>query len=112
MTEIIFGIIIAVFCLLGVSELIHIVKQSILSPKKRPEARLVIFLDGGTPDLQLISTINECSWSRALRNVKLIGVYSDMPKAVLESCEAIAMRHNIELYSINKAEDTNILNLI
>lgn len=112
MTEILLWIIIAVFSLLGLSELIHILKQRLLSPKKKPEMRLVVYLDGQTPDLQLISVINEFGWSRAMRNVKLIGVYSDITDETLESCIRISQRHSIELYPLNIAEQINLLSLV
>ena len=112
MMKIIFELVVIALCILGASELIHILKQRLLTPKKMPQTRLVIYLDGETPDLQLISIINEYSWSRATRNVKLIGIYSEISNVSLENCLKISQRHNIELYSIERAEQLDLLDLI
>ena len=112
MIEILFEIIVIVLCILGASELIHILKQKLLTPKIMPQTRLIIYLEGETPDLQLISIINECSWSRAISKTKLIGLYSVISAETLQNCLKIAQRHNIELYSLERAEKFDLLDLI
>lgn len=112
MTEIIFEIVIILLCVLGASELIHILKQKLLTPKILPQTHIIIYLDGETPDLQLISIINECGWSKVMRNVGLIGIYSEISDVSLENCLKISQRHNIKLYSLEEAERINLLDLI
>jgi len=112
MTEVFFKIIITVFCIFGVAEFLHIVKQNIFAPEQKPETRLIVYLSGDTPDLQLACIINEFNWYRKLKPKKIVGVYSVIDDAALESCHRMAQRHNISLVSDDDFEKINDFNLI
>jgi len=112
MTEILLGITVAIFCIWGVSELIHILKQKLLTPEKMPQMRLIVYLDGDTPDLQLISIINEYSWKKKSDNVKIIGIYSGGSDTAIENCLKIADRHGITLCNMQKAEQLKLTDLL
>ena len=107
MTEIVLKIIIAVLCVFGITEVIHILKQKIITSKIMPETRLVVYLKGDTPDLQLAGIINEYNWYKSLKPKRIIAVYSDIDGDVLENCKKIAERNGVYLISSEKIKRKN-----
>jgi len=112
MTEIILGIIFAVCCLIGLSEVLHIIKQKIITPDNHPETRLVVFLDSEKADLQLAGIVNEYNWYKPVYKLKIIGIYSYIDDTAFENCRKIAEKQNITLCSITRAEQMNLLDLM
>ncbi len=107
MTEIILKLLITVFCVLGIAEFLHILKQKIIAPELDPKTRLIVYLSGDTPDLQLACVINEYNWYRKFKPQKIIGVYSVIDEETLENCRKIANRHNIFLVSSDDSDSIN-----
>lgn len=109
MTVTILRLVAAVFCILGVAEVIHITKRKILAPHSKAQTQLIIYLDSDTPDLQLLSIVNELNWHSALRPDSIICIYSFIKEEQLEACIKTAEKYNITLYSLEEAENKSIV---
>lgn len=109
MIKIIFFVIIAVLCILGMAEVLHILKRRMLTSGSRPTIHLTVYLDDDTPDLQLAGVINEYNWSLRLRPDSIVGVYSCMTAEQMKACKRMADKYNITLYSLAEAKNKSIV---
>ena len=78
MTEIILSLTAATLCILGLTEVLHTLKQKMLFPKKYPKTRLIVYLDGENADLQLASIAEQYRWSGKGLAGEIVAVYSAM----------------------------------
>lgn len=62
MTKLIFSALITILALMGLSELIHIVRLSIISPKKRAVSYSLVFLDKDFVKEQIDYIISQALW--------------------------------------------------
>ena len=99
MTEIILSLTAATLCILGLTEVLHTLKQKMLFPKKYPKTRLIVYLDGENADLQLASIAEQYRWSGKGLAGEIVAVYSAISSESLENCRKLAEKHNIIICS-------------
>lgn len=76
--------ILIIFCLLGISEVIHIICNFILKPANPPFKVLLTFLKGPEAEQQLISVKEELRWSGKQYADKILAVTSDLSAESIE----------------------------
>lgn len=112
MTEFIFSIIVAVLCIFGLTEILHILKQWILRPENLPVTKLIVYLEKGFADLQLNDVIREYNWYGKIKPQSIVGVYNRLNSDELENCQIIAEKYGVILYSLEELEKGNDLLVI
>lgn len=108
MVEIVFFIIFLVFAVLGLAEVLHILKCRLLKPKKDIISYRVIILTNDNPENQLLYAIEQCLWQYG-SCFNLIAVKSYLSLENLVECEKIAKKYDISLCSLEKLANFLIL---
>ena len=112
MTEFVFSVIVAVLCIFGLTEILHILKQWILRPDNLPATKLIVYLENGFADLQLIDIIREYNWYGKFKPQNIVGVYDRLSDEELENCRKIAEKYGVALYSLEELEKGNDLIIV
>ncbi len=93
MLEIIFVLVFLIPSMLGVAEILHLIKSYILSSKKKPRKLLLVYLTGDDALLQLKSVIEELNWHGKRFAEKIIAV--NCGAADFEPCRELAQKYEI-----------------
>jgi len=109
MVEIILSVLFLIPAMLGLSELLHILKIRILSPKKPVISYNVIILNNDKPHQQLQHAIYQYLWhGRELGGV-ILAVNSFLNEENFSCCKELAEKNNIIFCSLD--ELYNLINI-
>ena len=96
MVEIFLKLLVLVPAVLGVSEIIHLIKTAIHSPSKRPKNYWVVMLEKGSAEQQLKYAVLKYAWqNNDYKN--LVIITNDVSGEELENCKELAQKYGIEL---------------
>ncbi len=96
MVEIIFKLLVLVPAVLGVSEIIHLIKMAINSPSKKPKNYWVVMLEEGSAEQQLKYAILKHTWQNS-EYKNLVVITNNVSGEELDVCKELAQKYGIEL---------------
>ncbi len=99
MIECILLLIATALAMLGLSELLHLIKIYILLPKAGNNRYLLVLLKGDSPQQDLISAIEEKRWLGARYAKSILAVYFSEGQSGLDACRKIAQDNDITVCS-------------
>ena len=95
MFEIIIWILALIPTILGLGEIIQLVKLTLLKPKVKPQGYAVIFLERDAAFGQLKYAITKYGWDNSDFG-KIIAIPKDLSEEEYEECRALAERYGVE----------------
>ena len=110
MFEIFFLILFLIPAMLGLSEILHILKLYILKPKKAMISYKIVILTNDTAVENMRYAIEQYLWQAERNGFNLIFVNSLLDKENFLACKEIAKRYEVGFYSKKELEE--YLNLI
>ncbi|MBQ6825501.1 MAG: hypothetical protein IJP34_02435 [Clostridia bacterium] len=108
MVEIVFFIIFLFFAVLGLAEVLHILKCRLLKPKKDIISYRIIILTNDNPENQLLYAVEQCLWHYG-NCFNLVAINSYLSLENLTECEKIAKKYDIYFCSAEKLANFLIL---
>lgn len=96
MIEVILKIIAAFFCIVGLAEILHALKQFLLKPKKYPQIKAAVYLSD-SPIEELSSILDEYKWSKTVKAQSLTVICDDISQEDYFECEKIAEKYGVEI---------------
>lgn len=88
--------------MLGLAEIIHMIKLYILLPKVKPQKAVIVYLNGEKSVEQLQFVIQEYLWYGEKYAKKIAAVDKGIPEDLVDKCIDIAVRNDIIFYSKNR----------
>lgn len=104
MTEIILLFIFLIPAMLGLAELLHILKLFILKPQKPIISYKVIFLTNDSAVQQLQYILEQYMWIGKNNNFNLVVVNSLLSEENYDECKLIANKHNLTFCSVEELD--------
>ncbi len=78
----------AIFALLGISELLHILAHFVVKPRIKPYRRIVTVLDDKDAEMQVLSVLCEFYWTGKRHADKAVFLTDRLPKSMADRLEA------------------------
>lgn len=110
MAELIFFLIFLIPALLGVSEIIHLVRMSLYSLKGINSPYVVVWLKDDTAENQILSVCEQYSWSGKKYAQNIVAINSMLGDEKFEICSKMAEKNNI--YFCSAEELVSVLNYL
>ena len=95
MAELIFFLVFLIPALLGVSEIIHLVRMSLFSLNGINSPYVVVWLKDDTAENQILSVCEQYSWSGKKYAQNIIAINSTLSDDKFEICKQMAEKNNI-----------------
>ena len=83
--------------MLGLAEIIHMIKLYILLPKVKPQKAVIVYLNGEKSVEQLQFVIQEYLWYGEKYAKKIAAVDKGIPEDLVDKCVDIAVKNDIIL---------------
>lgn len=105
MLETILIILALIPAMLGLAELLHILKNFLLSPKKRPKKYLLVFLEKDFAIAQFSDALEQQAWFGKRYCDKVFAVFSTLSESELEACHRLANQNKAVLCSVTELSE-------
>lgn len=102
MGELIFFIVFTVPAIYGISELIHLIKAYVISPKGFTPKYLIVFLGENSPYEQLISSAEELFWHGKKYAQNIIAVDCGLEEKEYYDCREFCEKNNFIFCNSNE----------